>query len=322
MKVSSQLWIIRACLPALVGAFPWTAAFADSLTVELVKDTYYLFEPIIVNVTLHLEEPFVKVRDDPVEATRQDLRLRRHLYVQVEDGQGTACEIWLGRVFHATESIQRDFQATIFVLVGTMMGPQRGESVFRFWKTPGNYTLVVVDRDNRLESKEVPITILAPEDDAITASELFQSGGLATWLGLYAGEDGERAQPLFERLAREHPTTIYGKYARMALALLRADNLRNRRVKAEPGTYPGLAKELKVVITLFEPGHPLRSRTLWHLARTQQAPSVAGDPEETMRQLLGETNDGQMIREARNFLKEMARHRQKASETTGKDSQN
>ena len=126
---------------------------------------------------------------------------------------------------------------------------------------------------------------------------------------------------MFEQLAKEHPDTVYGKYARMGLAFLRAEGLRNRRVKAEPGTALALAKDLKEVITLFEPGHPLRSRALWHLARTQRAPTVPGDPEGTIRQLLAETNDGQMIREARDFLKETARRQRDARETIREGSQ-
>lgn len=319
MRQSKKVQLIQR-LGFVVTVLSLEPALGDSLTAESSKDTYYLFEPIVVNVRLHLDEPFVRVRDDPLEATRQRRRLRRNLDAELRDGQDVLCEAALSTKFDAREDHAMDLYSTGVGILGEMMR-DGDDVVFRFWATAGDYTLVVLDRDHRLESNEVSISIVAPEGDAVPASELFRSGGLATVPALVGIEYGEKVRPVFEQLAKEHPDTVYGKYAKVGLALLHAEALRNRRVKAEPGTYPALAKDLKEAITLFEAGHPLRSRALWHLARTQRAPTVAGDPEETIRQLLSETNDGQMIREARDFLKEMARHRQKAPENTGNDSQ-
>ena len=310
MNVDRKLQVTPVWLLLLLGGLPYERALADSLSAESVKDAYYLFEPVVLKVTLRLDEPFVRVGNDPGEASRQARRLRCKLIAELRDVRGPVSEAMLGGgSFDTCEDLGTRFEARTIGVFGEIMREQ-DEMVFRFWHTPGKYIVVVVDRDHGMVSNDIPITIIAPEGNGIPAAELFQSGGLPTLPALHGLEYGERVQAVFERLANEYSDTVYGKYAKIGLLLRRIEQRRVDGIRAEPEALRDLATELRQAVTLFEAGHPLRSRALYYLAGVQRAPGVAGNPQQTIRQLLSETSDGQMTGMARQLLNDIIRQKQ------------
>ncbi len=318
MQMDQRAIHLSIVVSILLEVLSGTVAQADSLVAAIPASSLELYEPIVLDLTLELSTPYV-YGADPVEATGQLRRIKHRLVAELREGDETLCSALLyGGQFAPLRDQQTEFHATVVGCLGIKRrNAARTECVF--WDRPGNYILVVRDRDSALMSNAIAITITEPEERK--PAHLFQTGGVDTLSLVLVQPYGENAVPTFRTLAAKYPGTVYGKYARLALALRRAEALRSRRVKAAPGTYPGLAKDLKEASTLFEPGHPLRSRALWHLARTQRSPSVLGDPKETIRQLLTETHDGQMIREARDFLKEMARRGDETGGTVRGESQ-
>ena len=75
MKYCDKVMLAGRCACVIFLAFGSQVAIADSLTVQSLKRDYYLSEPIVLHVTLHLTEPLTIPRHDPGEARRQQLRL-------------------------------------------------------------------------------------------------------------------------------------------------------------------------------------------------------------------------------------------------------
>ena len=92
----------------------------------------------------------------------------------------------------------------------------------------------------------------------------------------------------FERLAEDHPDTVYGRYAKIALALRPLELSRHPGGAIhEAALLVTIAQRLEEAIRPFPAGHPLRNRGLLELARLQRNPRVGGDAVQTVQLLLG-----------------------------------
>ena len=131
---------------------------ADSLSASLYNESFFTYEMIVVNVTLHLEEAFLPNLADAREAARQLGRLRRRLFIELRDlGGETLSEallVWIA--FPPAEHPTHDFHATGAGFLGR--ADPKGRD-FQHWADPGDYRLVVCDRERRLESDPIPITL-------------------------------------------------------------------------------------------------------------------------------------------------------------------
>lgn len=297
-------WGMLLPLSGLISVGASGHLWADSLTVEPLQNTYYLFEPIAVRVTLQLDEPYVRAPNDPVEASRQWRRIKRRLILELRKDDMLLCTALLtGNPFVATASPSTEFHDTLLGCLGvkTCTSP---EYQFAFWDEPGAYVLIVRDPESGLQSNETNITIVKPEAAEAVPATLFASGGLSSLLLLIDKQHGEEAIPTFERIVKDYPQSIYGKYAKTCLLLRRLERLSPTNT-APPARdlWPALVAELKDAATFFDAGHPLRSYALLHLARLQRALGANSKSEDTIRILLAESRDGYFVREANGLLR-------------------
>lgn len=290
--------VSTVCFSLLVFCLPMDT-WADSLTISTSEDSFQLYEPIILNLTLHLDPPYQIILDDPLEATRQQRRLIGRFEAELRDGNETLCSTLLsGAPFTPLRNGQTDFHVTALGCLGTQKSAAPRNEFF-FWDRPGKFILVVRDPLGGMESNEIAIEFTEPEND--DAAELFRSGRLDTLMLIHQQyEHSEAAVPIFEKLAEDFPDSAFGKYARMSLALRRADpeSWLPRRSEMDSGKFQALAADLKEAISLFKPGHPLRNRALFHLARVQPATGTESIFEQTLRQLSSETHDEYWIHTA------------------------
>ncbi|MGB2985948.1 MAG: hypothetical protein WBE26_08695 [Phycisphaerae bacterium] len=292
----------------VIVGFHLTPAFGDSLSATSLKHKYCLFEPIVLNVTLHFTEPFVRVQDDPVDAARQQRRLTRKLTAELRSGDVKLCEAFLsGGQFDGVVDRGHQFHATVYGCLGTEVHG-KPQSQFLFWDRPGKYVLVVRDQDNRLESNEISLEIIEPSDSK--AAELFASGGLDTLSLLLIQKYGQDMITVFETLGNDYPQTVYGRYASTCLVLRRFETTRQAHApKDDIELWSSLARDLEKAVGLFPPSHPVRNRTLLALGYVQRARGFRTVAEETIMQLLTETTDGSFVRMAKQFSGDLKRMR-------------
>ena len=286
----------------------WTALFmalsvigsanGESLTVESLQETYFLLEPIVIKVTLHLDEPLRLVHDDPIEASRQHRELRRHLAVEFRNDDGLVYETRLGALsFLPWDDLATDVLACLLVMPGELI-PEKNESRFRFWGSSGIYRVRVHDREHEMYSNDVLIRFNEPGADAREAAQLFQAGGTGLLLALHGAERGVKARSLLENLAAAHGHTVYGKYARACLAVMR----RPQGINQDDQDYAeGLAAaeaDLKLVIASFRPAHTMRTRALIRLAELRMGSLREDDAAAVIEKLFRETADISMVRSA------------------------
>ncbi|MGB2985612.1 MAG: hypothetical protein WBE26_06985, partial [Phycisphaerae bacterium] len=172
----------------------------------------------MVEVTLHLEEPFRPDVEDPYEAVRQLGRLRRRLDAELRDQNNETVRKGLvcGAEFLPTESPAHDFQACGLAF---LQGPDR-KGGFLHSELTGTFMLVVRDRGTGLESNALPTKIVAPTDDGTAAAQVFKDSFPGALMTIVEQKGDKETLVAFERLAREYSETPYGKYAVVSLALM------------------------------------------------------------------------------------------------------
>lgn len=196
MKTEKKRPPFSACLLVLVTVCSYSSTFGDSITVESLQDSYLLFEPIVLNMTLHLGEPFRSAQQRPQKASQQERRLERELVIQLRNGDSTLCETMMGTIrFAPTADEATEFHASTIHLIGTINIVHGREAAFVFWDTPGNFVLAVVDRDHQLESEGIPIGIVAVGGRVRAAADLFRAGGFATMPALLGKREGRTSVP-------------------------------------------------------------------------------------------------------------------------------
>ena len=293
-------------LSALVLAISTMSADADSLTIALHRDTVLLYEPLVVQVTLTLDEPFIPNAQDPHEALKQLGRLRRRLYIELrEPGAEKMSEGFLAYIaFPRAEEPTRGFRATGLGFLGR---DEQGGEGFAHWKNPGDYVVVVTDKENRLESNEIAVTLRTPKGTDLEAARIFQAGGLDA-MNLIVQQEYSRKETLvgFQRLARDYSETPYGKYAMVSLALIRWKNTFARHnVNGEASVWIPVVAELKEAAKSFDGSHPLRGQALFQLARAQVLAGSISQARHTAVTLCAEFANGVLEHKARALLSEL-----------------
>ena len=296
----------RAGLAILMSFLGVHQSKGDSLSATLEKDTFLLYELIVVKVTLRLGAPFLPSTEDPYEASRQLARLRRRLFVELRAPDGTTLtEAFLsGITFVPTDQPTQEFRTIGWGFLGK--ADRKGED-FEHWKRPGSYVLVVCDKQNKLESKEIPVTLGILDHAQLEAARIFASGGVDAISLVVQGEHWRRETlELFSRLARDYPGTIHGRYALASLALLRwEETVREHKDKGGSEVWAPVVDGLSKAATLFNGPHPLRARVLFRLA---QAQIVGGNPSDARRiaELVStQFPDTELGRKAQALLKEL-----------------
>jgi len=295
---------IRMLLIAALALLACARTFADGLTATSMKDTYYLFEPITVEVTLSFDEPYVVVRDDPLEGSRQWRKLHRRLELALsEDGETLASGILAGAPFEPASTPATEVHSTLLACLGTKESA-KPQHRFTFWDRAGEYTVTVRDNDSGLVSNRMRIRIVRPAVRDRIAAELFAASGLDGLLLLIDNEHGEAAVPVFQHIATEYPDSIYGKYAAMSVTMRSiSDAFDTSDLGKTAPKWLAACKELRVTADLFDRGHPLRSRALLRLARLQYSGRAYEHAQESIQLLLGESTEGYFVGQGNALLR-------------------
>jgi len=248
---------------ALIGV---SGARGDSLTVSVYKDNYVLYEPLVVDVVLHLDDPFMPGMDDPDKALEQLRRLHRRLYVELRNHNGDKmCKALLcGTEFRPTEEPCSEFRATGFAF------PQAPERTGEFvpWEATGPFLLVLEDYERVLESNSILVSISPPSGSAMRGAQIFRQCG-ADMLAPLLGKQLRHAesQELLRRLAVEYGDTAYGRYAMVSLALVRyTSTFAEHNNKGGASVWDPVVADLAKAVEAFSGWHPLREKALFHLA--------------------------------------------------------
>jgi len=280
----------------------------DTLVIRLHKEKVLLYEPLVVEVTLNLEEPFRRTVDDPHEADRQLHRLRRRLYAVLKDADDEAlCKGLIGCLaFTPTEEPTSEFEDTGLAF---LQSPNRKGGFLHSERT-GTYTLVVRDRERGMESNAVPITIVAPRGEEVGAAEVFtQNSAKVARAIIEPGAQGS-VVPSLARLASEFPETPYGKYAIASLALRHFEvTMAEHNIKGGAAVWSPIAAELRKAASRFTGRHPLREKVLLDLAT---AYAYAGDivkSREAANALVSDFPNSKSTKEATQLLNELRRKR-------------
>jgi len=293
------------------------SARADSLSARPAKDVLEAAEPIILEVSLRLEQAYRPNVEDPPAAAKKAGGLTHRIAAELWDGEQRVASAFIGGVrFVPLEDAEHDLHATVMGWFG-IEEPGGGRSRFTFWTVPGRFRVVVKGVESGLEAEGFTIEITRPAEP--TAEQLLVSGALdALAVLLLQHKHGELAVPTLEHLADEFPDTVQGKYARGALAIRRAAKLRTALLTAGASTSrDNLAKELEDAAATFENGHPLRVRALLELAHALLGTNERDRAVETARQVLAEAQDGGLCEAAQQFLNEMVRPSESQSPAEG-----
>ena len=288
---------------ALGGFTEW--ARGDSLAAKLDSDEVLLYEPIIVHVELHLDEAFLppEMLDDPYEANRQLWRIHRRVNLELRDPGGQKISrAFLLLEFPRPSNPARVVAATGFAFLGQA---DTKTNEFHHWAQAGVFTLVVIDEESGLESNEMPITFKIVSGREFEAAQIFKQSGLDGMLAALLAKQPRRAESidLFRRLAEDYPETVYAKYARASLALLRwEDTARQHKDKGGSEVWAPVVDELVKASRLFDGAHPLRERVLFRLAQAQLVAGNPSDARRTAELLCTKLPDSEFARKAKEML--------------------
>ena len=265
MSRSQQKIAIISLSASIFSCACSSVAVADSLRAVILKGSFLPDEPLAIEVTLCLDEPVVvDFIEDPQEAEKQLRRLRRQLHVELrdQDGSTVAKSFLFGVEFLQPKDPSKEFSTSALAFWAMPIERRKGAPIL----TPGNYVVVVFDRGHGLESNEVPLEILAPRRKEQEAAELFRASLPGGALVILEQKDVAAALSRFQELARDYPETVYGKYARVSLALMCFKETRaEHNIKGGPAVWNPVVNDLVGVKTLFTGRHPLREMVLYHL---------------------------------------------------------
>ena len=262
---SGKLGVLARAL-IILALIAVSGARGDSLTVSVYKDSYVLYEPLVVDVVLHLDDPFMPGMDDPYKALEQVRRLHRRLYVELRDHNGDKMSraLLCGTEFRPSEEPCSEFRATGLAIP---QAPERGGE-FVPWEGIGPFLLVLQDYERGLESNSILVSIKSPTGSATPAAQMFKQCG-ADMLAPLLGErpHDTESKDLFRRLAAEYGDTPYGKYAMVSLALVRyRSTFAEHNNKGGASVWDPVVADLAKAVEAFSGWHPLREKALFHLA--------------------------------------------------------
>ncbi|MBU0717283.1 MAG: tetratricopeptide repeat protein [Planctomycetes bacterium] len=284
-------------------------ASADRLTATLLSDNTVLYELIVVRVDLHFDDAFLppEAVNDAYEANRQLGRLRRHLELELREPSGEK----MSSALLILEFPRPTEPAHVLTAPGVALlgraDPKTDE--FHHWTRLGRFKLMVVDRENGLESNEMSITIQDVPQKELEASRMFRQCGVDALVPL-VGEQLRQSKSieLFQRLVGEYPESLYGKYAMVSLALIRwKETFAQHNNKGGAEVWGPVAADLAKATAAFDGWHPLRGQALFELARAQALAGQFPEALRTTQTLCTDFPDGQLGEKARALLSELNR---------------
>lgn len=301
LAISSRLFWRVAVIQLTLFASGSTAC-GQELIASLSRDSYELYEPVVVNMTLRFDDPPGMNADlvqEPILVQRQ---LPHRVVAELRDSDGVlAIAILGGGGFSPAFESSSVFRATFYGCFGTKVF-MRDHVEFVFFDNEGSYTLVVRDRDNGWASEGIPIAFNRPANQQ--AADMFRKDGVDTILLLLDLELGAKAMNAFQTLAHDFSDTTYGKWSRLVLAMRAGRGSYKPRGRAKPTNV--IERELVDALSVFPKGHPLRCRALLELVQVQVALGSDAEARETTGQLLKESRDGALLHQGLDLRKSLA----------------
>lgn len=312
MKYLAARWyqLLRMFLTFVALLLVASTTRADSLSARATTDVLQVGEPIIVQVTLRLDQPYRRHVEDAREAAKQARRLKHSLVAELWDRDQRVASASIGGVsFVAAQDGCNELNATVMGWFG-VEEPGEHRSRFRFWTDPGRFRVIVKGKESGLEAEGFSVDVTPAANP--TAAQLLVAGELdALALLFLQHEHGEGAVAAFERLARDYPETVHAQYARIVLAIRAGAKARTRSHRLECEVELGaLANELQAASAVFEEGHPLRSRALFELAHVLLRNKERDRAVDAARSALSESKEGGLCDAAKQLLDAIVRRSQ------------
>jgi len=292
-----------------LGAGGATGLGEDRIEASGYSAEYLLYEPIVLEVRLILDEPFVIDPDNAEETLRQLKRLHRRLDAVLLRGGDAVQEFWLTSPdYEREDGVDGELCAQVLGFIGK--SDKRGEA-FAHFEEPGEYEIVVRDSERGVESEPVSVLLRAPARDEIPAAELFKDSFAGVITAVVKGKADADTRRRFERLAEHYPNTPYGKYATVLLAKVTfGRTLAVHRNEKGATVWQPVVDELRKAASVFAGRHPLRGELLFSLARAQVSRGDLRSARQTLEVLSGDFTDGNWAEKARKFVGELSRDEQ------------
>jgi len=277
----------------------------DSLEAKVYQEDFLLYEPLVLAVRLHLDEPFIPNMEDPHEALKQLRKLRRRLVGEIREDDTVIYRIPLSTPeFLPASEPTSDFRATVIGFLGRT--DERGQA-FTHFERVGSYLIVVRDLEQGVEANPIRLRISDPEEEEASAADLFRSAFPMAVMSIIEQKADEKTRGCFERLASEYPETPYGKYAIVSLALMHYNaTFAEHNNKGGAPVWAPVAEELTKAVGAFNGWHPLRGHALFRLALAQILAGESSDARRTAQTLCRQFSGGRWARKAHALLAELA----------------
>ena len=288
-----------------LGAGGATGLGEDRIEASGYSAEYLLYEPIVLEVRLILDEPFVIDPDNAEETLRQLKRLHRRLDAVLLRRGDAVQEFWLtSPEYEREDAVDGVLCAQVMGFVGK--SGKRGQT-FTHFEEPGVYELVVRDSERGMQSDPVSVVFRAPARDEIPAGQLFKDSFPGIITTILKGKTNPDTRKRFERLAERYPDTPYGKYATALLAKVTyTSTLAAHRNEHAATIWQPVVDALSKATTIFGGRHPLRGELLFSLARAQVSRGDLRSARQTLEVLSGDFTDGNWAEKARKFVGELS----------------
>lgn len=282
------LYLTLSWISGFTAAAP--TAQAGTIRAALVRDTYLIGEPVIIQVTV-LEDG---VDLGIVEGSRNThFRAYRNLDAHLLHGDTVVAKAMLAGG-SLDQSLARSNRATgtFMGVFGNVSANQGERATFRLWSTPGEYS-VVVSPESRPDQCSTRLTISLrdslPSEQPII--KLLESAGVDLPWALYGMPHTSDAIDAFEQIAANYRGTRFANYANAGLLLAKAAEPRSPGKDGSEASVSTVASDLLDVARLFESGHPLRNRALLLASSIDRLEGRFDRALVTLQTLVGETKD-------------------------------
>lgn len=227
-------------------------------------------EPLVVEVVLRL--PTLSTATATTSQSAVDLRiLHRRLEARLMRAGETVTEFPLfGPDFSPEGSSSGLFKS---VHIGVISRHKPESSSYVRFDHPGQYTLIVYDTADRdlPPSTGVPVSIRELKRDEKESYSLFRTISPAEMLTILMEQElTPTTTTVLHDVALQYPSTIYGKYATVSMAL--CDFKRSLKTHGNKGgqpTWDPIVERLEKASELFSWKHPLREAVVFRLAQSQ-----------------------------------------------------
>lgn len=270
---------------ALIGVNS-SAAGADLLHIASNESPIRVYEPFSLSISLAVDAPRGQLERRNERALPVSLAHRRFYAILRDESDAIVSSALLFLEWNTPEDIRaRVFGCNgigFFVVSADTEAPADSGAPL----APGEFSLVLVDRQNSLKSNSISITVLPLNSREKLAADIFvptypdgirlimKHEGLATTV------------EAFQVVAQQYPDTYLGQLASLALALERSKSVTKKTVRVhDPSRWEPIADDIAAALKNLGPNDALRAEALFQLALAQSASAKVRDARAVLAQL-------------------------------------